>query len=232
MTVAITGPATPAGAGTEPASRRAGPPPSAGLLRRIARKSGAVLFVVYALALGAVLGLASADWATRGGYPFGGVRIGAWTAWPRAGATNADPYTRAVNARRGEVPLAVGEGLLLTASEDDEGRALDATCRYAVSGATPPARAWTITVAGRGAPDPKRPSVREGYTSTEILRQPDGRFVITLAPEVEPGNWLPNPRAEGPMRLALRLYDTPAAAGIGSLDRSVVPTITRKDCAS
>jgi len=203
----------------------------ASLVLRLVRRGGTPLLVLYALALGAVLGLASADWATRGGYPFGGVRIGAWTAWPKAGSTNADPYTRAVNARRGEIPLAVGEGLLLTAAEDDEGRTLDATCTYAVAGATPPARAWTLTVAGRGVHDPKRPYLREGFTSTEILRQPDGRFVIVLAPEVEPGNWLPNPRAAGPMRLALRLYDTPAAAGIGSIDQSVVPTITRKDCA-
>lgn len=203
-----------------------------GILARIVRKSGTPFLILYALTLGAVLGLASADWATRGGYRFGGVRIGAWVAWPRAGALNADPYTRAVNARRGEVPLAIGEGLLLTAAEDDEGRTLDATCAYEIGGAVPPARAWTITVAGRGKRDPERPHIRDGFTSTEVLRQQDGRFVITLAPEVEPGNWLPSPRANGPMRLALRLYDTPAAASANSLDRSVVPSIVRKGCAS
>jgi hypothetical protein len=230
MTTAGTGLASPSGPPAETARRGASFRGAGRVIHRIARRTGTPLLVLYALALGAVLGLASADWATRGGYPFGGVRIGPWTAWPRAGSTNADPYTRAVNARRGEIPLAVGEGLLLTAAEDDEGRALDAACRYAVAGATPQARAWTLTVAGRGARDPKRPHLREGFTSTEILRQPDGRFTITLAPEVEPGNWLPNPRADGPMRLALRLYDTPAAAGVGSLDRSVVPSITREDC--
>ena len=232
MTVAVTGPASPAGAGAEPASRRAGPAHPVGLLRRIARKSGAVLFVVYALGLGAVLGLASADWATRGGYPFGGVAVGAWTAWPRAGSTAADPYTRAVNARRGEVPLAVGEGLLLTAAADDAGQALDATCTYRVAGVTPPARAWTLTVAGRGAPEPDRQALREGFTSTEILREADGRFAIVLGPEVEAGNWLPSPRASGPIRLALRLYDTPVAASAGTLDREAVPAITRTGCAS
>ncbi|MCJ2014520.1 DUF1214 domain-containing protein [Methylobacterium sp. J-076] len=201
------------------------------LVIRFARKSGTPLLALYALVLGAVLGLGSADWATRGGYPFGGVRIGAWTAWPRAGALTADPYTRAVNARRGEVPLAVGEGLLLTAAEDDEGRTLDAACTYSVAGAVPPARAWTLTVAGRGPRDPARPHIRDGFTSTEILRQQNGRFVIVVAPEVEAGNWLPSPRAEGPMRLALRLYDTPAAANAASLDRGAVPSITRKGCA-
>ncbi|SFE57168.1 DUF1214 domain-containing protein [Methylobacterium sp. 13MFTsu3.1M2] len=198
---------------------------------RLWRKSSIAGLAAYTLALGAVLGLASADWATSGGYPFGGVQVGAWTAWPRAGAANADPYTRAVNARRGEIPLAVGEGLLLTAAVDDSGQALDATCTYRIGGATPPARAWTVTVAGRGAREPGRPPLREGFTSTEVLRTADGRFTITLAPDVQPGNWLPSPRASGPVRLALRLYDTPVAASVGSLDRSAVPAITRVGCA-
>ncbi|KST60598.1 hypothetical protein AO398_12955 [Methylobacterium sp. GXS13] len=202
------------------------------LLARIWRKSSVAGLAVYALALGGVLGLASADWATRGGYPFGGVQVGAWTAWPRAGSANADPYTRAVNARRGEIPLAVGEGLLLTAAVDDQGQALDATCTYRIGGGTPPARAWTLTVAGRGACAPGRPTVREGFTSTEVLRTADGRFSVVLAPEVQPGNWLPSPRDSGPVRLALRLYDTPAAASVGSLDRDSVPAITRLGCAS
>ncbi|WCS26131.1 DUF1214 domain-containing protein [Methylobacterium sp. NMS14P] len=198
---------------------------------RLWRKSSVAGLAAYTLALGAVLGLASADWATSGGYPFGGVQVGAWTAWPRAGAANADPYTRAVNARRGEIPLAVGEGLLLTAAVDDSGQALDATCTYQIGGATPPARAWTVTVAGRGPREPGRAPLREGFTSTEVLRTADGRFTITLAPDVQPGNWLPSPRASGPVRLALRLYDTPAAASVGSLDRTSVPAITRVGCA-
>lgn len=205
---------------------------AARLVLRLWRKSSIAGLAAYALALGAVLGLASADWATSGGYPFGGVQVGAWTAWPRAGAANADPYTRAVNARRGEIPLAVGEGLLLTAAVDDAGQALDATCTYRIGGATPPARAWTITVAGRGPRDPGRAPLREGFTSTEVLRAPDGWFSIVLAPDVQPGNWLPSPRATGPVRLALRLYDTPVAASVGSLDRSSVPAVTRLGCAS
>ncbi|TXM83501.1 DUF1214 domain-containing protein, partial [Methylobacterium sp. WL116] len=87
-------------------------------------------------------------------------------------------------------------------------------------------------VAGRGAPEPGRQPVREGFTATEILREADGRFAILLGPEVEPGNWLPSPRASGPIRLALRLYDTPVAASAGTLDRDAVPAITRTGCAS
>ena len=232
MTTGNPGFATPSGAEADPPRRRASLRGAGRWVSRVARKSGTPLLALYALVLGAALGLASADWATRGGYPFGGVRIGAWTAWPRAGSNQADPYTRAVNARRGEIPLAVGEGMLLTAAQDDEGQALDATCTYTIAGITPPARAWTVTVAGRGPRDPERTIVREGYTSTETLRERDGRFVITLSPEVQAGNWLPMPRADGPVRLALRLYDTPVAASAGTLDRAALPAVTRTGCAA
>ncbi|SFH02956.1 DUF1214 domain-containing protein [Methylobacterium gossipiicola] len=204
----------------------------AGAVGRAIRRASTVSLILYTLALGAGIGLGTADYATRGGYPFGGVRVGAWTAWPRVGSVGADPYARAVNARRGEIPLAVGEGMLLTAAHDDAGSDLDATCTYIIAGITPPARAWTVTVAGRGPRDAAQPALREGFTATEILRERDGRFVITLSPEVQAGNWLPMPRASGPVRLALRLYDTPVAASAGTLEAAALPAITRTGCAA
>ncbi|TGD94827.1 DUF1214 domain-containing protein [Methylobacterium nonmethylotrophicum] len=208
------------------------------ILRRPARlrRAGTVGLVLYALVLGAGLGLASANWATRGRYPFGGVALNAWTAWPRIGSREADPYVRAIHARTGEIPLALGEGLLLTALTDDAGHRLDPSCRYRIAGATPPARAWTLTVerrgqakalpqAGTAAPPP-----RTGFTSTEVLRDRDGRFAVALSPTVQPGNWLPMPEGEGSIRLVLRLYDTPVAASTGVLEREGVPSITREDC--
>jgi hypothetical protein len=212
--------------------------------RGLSRGTVNLAFAVWALALGAVLGLGSADWATRGSYPFGATRIGLWRTWPRAGATDADPYTRAINARQGEIPLAPGEGLRLVAETDADGRALDPACTYRVGGRTPPARAWTLTV----VPDPA-PRASEGggpaaagerrsaFTSTEILREADGRFTVALSPDVQAGNWLPSPldatgRPASGMRLVLRLYDTPAAANVGTLEPGLVPGIVRTGCAS
>ena len=223
-------------AGTSPRGPSTGGRNGAARLRRFAqgaaRRTSRVGLFVYALSLGGLLGLATADYATSGGYPFGGTGIGSWIAWPRAGSLDSDPYARAVNARRGDVPLAVGEGMLLTAASDDTGRTLDARCTYRLAGVTPPARAWTLTVTGRGRPEPGQEPVRTGYTSTEILRETDGRFAISLSPEVQPGNWLPMPRPRGPVRLALRLYDTPVAASVGSLDRDSLPAIERVECRS
>ncbi len=226
------GPAADRSAREKSASGANGPARLRRLARGAAIRSSRVGLFVYALTLGGLLGLASADYATSGGYPFGGTSIGSWTAWPRAGSLDSDPYARAVNARRGDIPLAVGEGMLLTAATDDSGRTLDAACTYRLAGVTPPARAWTLTVTGRGAAEPGREPVRAGFTSTEILRETDGRFAIGLGPEVQPGNWLPMPRPSGPVRLALRLYDTPVAASVGSLDRDSLPAIERTGCGS
>ncbi|ACA15644.1 protein of unknown function DUF1214 [Methylobacterium sp. 4-46] len=197
------------------------------------RRTGTVGLVVYALALGGGLGLASANWATRGRYPFGGVALNAWTAWPRIGSRDADPYVRAIHARTGEIPIALGEGLLLTAREDDAGQRLSPGCSYRIAGATPPARAWTLTAERRrpaAAPAAEGPVPRRGFTSTEVLRDQSGRFAITLSPSVQPGNWLPTPPGEGALRLVLRLYDTPVAASTGVLEREGVPSITRLGC--
>ena len=51
-------------------------------------------------------------------------RSGAWTAWPHAGSPDADPYSIAMLARTGEVPLGAGEGIAFTAEIDSDGAPL------------------------------------------------------------------------------------------------------------
>ncbi len=78
--------------------------------------------VVYSLLLALGLGLGSAYLVLNGDPPFGGRRLGPWSTWPKLGSPEADPYMRAIVARRGDVPLAMGEGLTLIAQADDGGR--------------------------------------------------------------------------------------------------------------
>lgn len=190
-----------------------------------------VLLVVYATTIALTLGLGSTSIVTRGRYPLGGVRAGPWTAWPKVGARDADPYVRAVDARSGAIPLAVGEGLMLTADSDEAGRPLVPGCRYRIGGETPTARAWTLTVydaAGRLVPTE---TGRSGFTSAEILREANGSFAISLARSAQPGNWLPLPETER-ANLVLRLYDTPASTASAALDARSLPSITRAECDS
>lgn len=188
-----------------------------------------VLPLAYVIALGAGLGLISARYAVAERPWFGRAQVGAWTSWPNSGARDIDPYMRAYLARGVHLPLGAGEGLELIAGQDDAGQALDARCRYLVSGATPPARGWSLGVADpRGRPLPP-PIERESFTDAEIVRGERGGMRIVLAATPEAGNWLPLPAA-GRFQLRLRLYDTPISSHAGELRPDTLPRIARVDC--
>ena len=79
-----------------------------------------LLFItLLALVLATVVGL-GATWmtATRG-TDFGTLKIGAWTARPKTGTADADPYSRASIARSGELPIGTGDGVAFSATTDD-----------------------------------------------------------------------------------------------------------------
>ena len=61
--------------------------------------------IAVAVAIAVVLGFATAWYAVDRGFLFGGISVGPWEAWPRAGSPDADPYSIARLARTGEVPL-------------------------------------------------------------------------------------------------------------------------------
>ena len=61
--------------------------------------------------IAAVIGL-GATWLTLSrGVAFGSLSIGAWTAWPKSGSVDIDPYARAIIARSGELPTGTGDGV-------------------------------------------------------------------------------------------------------------------------
>lgn len=186
------------------------------------------ILIVYSLLLALGLGLGSAYYVLNGDPPFGGRKLGPWSTWPKLGSAAADPYMRAIVARRGDVPLATGEGLTLVAQADGSGRGLDAACSYRVGSVTPQARLWTMTLYDRDGALPASELGRSGFTSSEIIRRPDDGFDIFLAKDLSAGNWLQVPK-DGPFTLVLRLYDMPGAAG-GNLDADDLPTIERLAC--
>ncbi len=159
--------------------------------------------------LAAAAGLALGLWATQAlladGGPFDVVSLGAWSVATRAGAIDADPYTRASLERSGEIPLALGEGLRLIARVDDDGRPLRAHCVYRVAPRTPAARYWTLEVVDRKGFPIENPSGRFVFRSSEIQREPDGSFAIFVSALAHAGNWLPV-GSDRPFALALRLY--------------------------
>src|SRR5258708_35516363 len=84
--------------------------------------------------LATVVGL-GATWmtATRG-TDLGTLTIGAWTARPKTGTADVDPYSRASIARSGELPVGTGDGVAFSATTDDRKRLRDGWCFIDVSG--------------------------------------------------------------------------------------------------
>jgi hypothetical protein len=183
----------------------------------------------FAFVLAAALGL-GATWLTlTRGTAFGAVAIGSWTAWPKTGTTDIDPYARAVVARSGRLPLGSGDGVAFEARNDDRGKAFDGRCDVVVSGTTPPARFWTLTLYDPDGRLVANTVNRYGFTSQEIVRRADGSFDIVIAPRARPGNWLPT-GGVGRYILVLRLYDTPVGVATRTGRDAPMPAVALRSC--
>ena len=184
---------------------------------------------MFAFVIAAAIGLGATWIALTEGTAYGGVSIGAWTAWPRTGTPGIDPYARAMVARSGELPIGSGDGVAFFARSSDDGRMLDGRCDVVVAGTTPQARFWTVTLYdpdGRLVPNSVQ---RQGFTSQELIRRSDGSFEITAGPRARPGNWLPTGGVERYV-LALRLYDTPVGMATRTARDAPMPSISQKAC--
>jgi len=184
---------------------------------------------LFAFAIAAAIGLGLTWMALTHGTAYGGVTIGAWTAWPKNGTPGIDPYARAIVARSGELPIGSGDGVAFYARTDDSGAPLDGRCDVALAGITPQARFWTLTLY-----DPEGRLVansvqRQGFTSQEVLRKSDGSFEITISPRARPGNWLPTGGVERYL-LILRLYDTPVGVATRTGKDAPMPAVARRSC--
>lgn len=187
-----------------------------------------LLGTLFALSVAAVVGLGTTWLALTQGLAFGGLKVGAWVAWPRHGTPGIDPYARALIARNGELPIGSGDGLAFQARNDADGNPLDGRCDVVLDGNTPPARYWTLTLHDPDGGVVGNLMQRYGFTSHEIVRRADGAFTITVGPRARPGNWLPTGGVERYV-LVLRLYDTPV--GVATRGREIaMPSIKRGGC--
>jgi hypothetical protein len=166
--------------------------------------------------------------ATRG-TDLGTLTIGAWTARPRTGSADIDPYSRAAIARSGELPIGTGDGIAFLATAADDKRPLDGRCEVIVSGVTPAARFWTLTLYDRKGHLVANSLQRYGFTSEEIVRNSDGSFAVQVASRARAGNWLPTGGIERYV-LMLRLYDTPVGVATRTQRDAPMPSVTTGGC--
>ena len=178
----------------------------------------------------ATIGLGSTWVAVSRGVAFGALTIGAWTARPKAGTADIDPYARAEIERNGILPIGAGDGIAFVARTDDHGRPLDGRCEVMVSGTTPQARFFTVTLYDGSGRLIANALNRHGFTSQELIRRSDGSFALAVAPRARPGNWLPTGGVERYL-LVLRLYDTPVGISTRAGRETPMPAITTGRCA-
>ncbi len=188
-----------------------------------------IFVLILTMAIATVVGL-GLTWntATRG-VEIGTLTIGPWTARPRVGTSDIDPYARATVARSGELPIGAGDGITFRATADNAGKKLDGRCDVVVSGVTPPARFWTLTIYDTKGKLVANTLQRYGFTSQEVVRASDGSFTMRIAPRARSGNWLPTGGISR-YQLLLRLYDTPVGVATRSQKDAPLPSITMEGC--
>jgi hypothetical protein len=188
-----------------------------------------LLVTMLALALATVVGVGTTWMTATKGTDLGTLTIGSWTARPKTGTADIDPYSRATIVRNGELPIGTGDGVAFTAATDDKKKPLDGRCDIVLSGVTPPARFWTLTLYDSKGRLVANSLQRYGFTSQEIVRAADGSFEIHVASRSRAGNWLPTGGIER-YSLMLRLYDTPVGVATRSQREAPMPAITTVGC--
>jgi len=183
------------------------------------------------LAIGVLLGIASAWWQIRPAAGLGDA-AGPWRVNLLAGSADADAVTRARVALGGLLALNRGETMYYVAGTDTSGQPLRSRCSYRVQGLPPPARWWSLTAYAEDrllfADDARRYSINGSTARLDA----QGRFSVHTGPQgqAEPGAaWLPTPGDRG-LLLTLRVYN-PAPALQAAPASLQPPTITRiGDC--
>lgn len=188
-----------------------------------------IFTTILVLVIAAVVGL-GLTWATATrGTDIGTLTIGSWTARPKIGTTEINPYSRASIARSGELPVGTGDGIAFTANADDNKKPLDGRCDIVVSGVTPAARFWTLTLYDTKGRLVANALQRYGFTSEEVVRNADGSFAIHMAARARAGNWLPTGGVNR-YQLMLRLYDTPVGVATRTQRDAPMPAIMTAGC--
>lgn len=185
--------------------------------------------LIFALGIAAIVGLGTTYFVLTHSVAFGALTFGAWTTWLKTGTSDIDPYAQAAIVRSGELPMSSGDGVAFYARSDSDGRALNGRCEVILSGVTPQARFWTMTLYNPDGQLVANSINRYGFTSQEIVRRSDGSFEIVIAPRARPGNWLPTGGTDNYV-LLLRLYDTPVGVATSTRREAPMPTITTRSC--
>lgn len=180
------------------------------------------------LILSMILGIGTAWVALDDAHGIFRQKYGPWVLRQKAGAPDADPYTVAHFIRSGMLPAKALEVMYFFAHQDTAGRPLKARCTYAVDGKAIEATRWSLSLYNSKGHLVRNPARRYGFNSENIIRTDKDMIHLVIAPEAQPGNWLPG-GGEGRRQLILRLYN-PSRAYVSDPASTPLPEIRRTKC--
>lgn len=155
---------------------------------------------------------------------------GPWTTWVGAGRPEADPYTRAHIVRNALLPLASTLELTYRAVKDSRGGRLHSACEYAIVMDPPDGAWWSLAAFDSNGRLITNAAERFSYSSDTVMREPDGRAIITLARDARPGNWLPIGGSRVALLLVVQDANYAAAVYEGGAAPKPLPDIQRIAC--
>ena len=176
------------------------------------------LRIVLALILGIAIGLGAAWWSRRAGIDAFETRSGPWVTSQSFGSAAASDRERAIVAVRGLMALTASEAIYLNAKTDSEGRTLDGSCRYRVSGPSLAARWWSVTA--YGSDSHLIPNAQHAYSMGGDAADP---VLAIIGPQAGANEVVT--RAGEPFELTLRAYGPDA-----DLMDGILPEIERVSC--
>jgi hypothetical protein len=155
----------------------------------------------------------------------GTICSGPWTARLTDGSERMSLFQRAVVSLTGLWAMRSSEAIYFTALHDSDGARLNSSCRYEIHGNKLPARWWSVTVYQNCHFIPNKLN-RYSRSSTNIQRNDDNLWVITLSEAPSETNWIPLTSGPGVLSVTLRLYG-PQQGAFSEQEETSLPTIRR-----
>jgi hypothetical protein len=156
---------------------------------------------------------------------------GPWVTWLAAGRPDADPYTRAHFARQGGIPESSTVTQTWQARTDSDGQTLHSACEYRVEAEFSELGWWSMAVYDERGQLIQNAAERHAYNAQTIALDQNGGYVVTLARDARPLNWLPT---GGAGRLALILTRQALKPGASPAEVATsfkaLPSIRRVTC--
>lgn len=187
-----------------------------------------IRFLIFAC-IALIFGLGSAWRFIDSGFFATTYEFGPWKVWHKEGTTDADPYTHAHMSRLGILPVTTASSLTFQAKRDNAGSRLSGDCTYEIRGGSFPASWWNIAAFYPDGKPVESKALRASFNSSTIVTAADGRFVVRLSPDIQPGNWLPATRDRN-IVLQLQILRPLNPESLLRSGRDILPDILLVEC--